>query len=254
MTEKQTNPFDDANFASGGGIWDGKTVTITSVKAVVSKMQMKDGTAVIDDKTGEQAFRNNLKITGLADDEDTERWQEYSAGSLVPTSDGDGFVKADGTPGQFHKNSAAARFFSAIKAGGFDLNRLFVGGKPTLQGLVGARFTFQAVPRLDKDKQPKKNKKGYVENDYYPVKFVGFAAGKEVPVPGNGAAAKDEAVALVMNLLASNNGTLNRPDMLRAVAASVIGKPNGNAILTTITKDEFHQGAPWKYNGGVLTL
>lgn len=247
------NPFDDANFASGGGLWDGKTVTITNVKAVIDRITNADGSAYLNDK-GEPATQNVLAIQGLADDEDTERRQTYSSGALVPTPDGDGFVKADGTPGVFHKNSKAAAFFSAVKAAGFDLNRLFVNGKPTLQGLVGARFTFVGQDRIGKDGAVKKNKKGYVVQDFFPVKFLGFAEGKAVASPASADAARTKAREIVTGLLADAGGKLTRAEMLRKVAGKVIGQPDGNVILGMIAKDEFHSGAPWAWDGSTLTL
>lgn len=253
MTE-QLNPFDDVNFSAGGGLWDGKTVTITSAVAAVERLVNGDGSPVLNDK-GEQAAQNVLLITGLADDDETERRQGYTSGGLVPTNDGDGFVKTDGTPGTFHKNSKAAKFFSAIKAGGFDLNRLIIDGKPSLKGLVGARFTFVGVDRLDKNGLPKKNKKGYTMQDFFPVKFLGIVTGREVVSPsaaGNGVARK-EAQAVVLALLAETGGKLTRAEMLRKVAGKVIGKPNGNAILAIISRDDFHTGAPWSWDGLQLT-
>jgi hypothetical protein len=259
MSEQPVNPFDSDNFASGGGLWDGKTVTITSAKATIDRLTMGDGTPVLNDK-GEPAIQNVLAITGLADEDDAERRQTYTAGALVPTADGDGFVKSDGTPGQFHKNSKAAKFFAAIKAGGFDLSRLFINGKPSLQGLVGARFTFQGIDRLDKDGNPKRNKKGYVVQDFFPVKFVGLATQTPVATLANNSAAKEEAVALVSALIAENGGTLLRKDMLRKVAAKVIGQPNGNAILSLVAKEGFSSAdvpwidVPWKWDGNTLSL
>ena len=44
------NPFDPANFTSGGGLWDGKVVTITGSKAVLSPMKNGDGSPVLGDE------------------------------------------------------------------------------------------------------------------------------------------------------------------------------------------------------------
>ena len=68
MTETQQaaefNPFDPANHATGGGLWDGKTVTITSAKAHTGPMTRKDGSAVLDEKTKQRIQKRIDKEVG----------------------------------------------------------------------------------------------------------------------------------------------------------------------------------------------
>src|SRR3990172_6558354 len=123
------NPFDEENFKTGGGLWDDKTVTIIESRFTVDMFHNADGTPWLND-TGEQGKSHVWAITGIAEDEDKERRMTYSIGSLVPTADGEGFVKADGTTGLLHKNSNAGKFAAALKASGYDVSKLFVDGKP----------------------------------------------------------------------------------------------------------------------------
>ena len=122
--KKIGNPFDEANFVGGGGLWDGKTVTILTARAVLDPMTYADGTPVIGERDGKPVIKHSLAITGIADEDEAERRESYSAGSLVPTADGDGFIKADGTPSGFHKGSEMAHFSKCIKDAGFEPRRV----------------------------------------------------------------------------------------------------------------------------------
>lgn len=251
VTEKtQGNPLEPANYATGGGLWDGKTVTITSAKTVIDRITYGDGTPWLDDQ-GNPGTNNALQITGIADDEETERRQTYSMGGLVPTNDGEGFVRPDGTPGQLHKNSGLAKFNTAIKNGGFDLGQLWdaESQRTRYSNLVGARFTFKAELRLDKSGKVKKNKKGYDQNDFYPVKFVGFRAGAAATPKGNGAELKSKATAAVIAALTSApNNTLTRAELVRALASQ------GADVVSLVVQPSFHEGQSWRFSGTTLSL
>ena len=256
------NPFDPATFVKGGGLWDGKVVTIISAKAKLDPMKNGDGTPVLDNKTGAPIIKHVLEIVGIADDEERERAEKYSAGSLVPTADGEGFVNQQGQHAPYHENSEISKFAAGLAQGGFPVANLYdeASKRTKFSNLVGARIRFKAVARLDKNGNIKKNKKGYDENRFFPVEFVGFKNGAGAAVGGNGAAQgngadlRDKAVGVVTGLLADNNGSLTRADLVRKVSASLAGDPDSNKILALIVREDFHKGAPWTRNGTTLVL
>jgi hypothetical protein len=253
------NPLDDVNFTSGGGLWDGKSITVLQSGTDVDLLAYKDGSPVIDSRTGEQSKRNVWKIVGQAEDEDRERQETYSLGSLVPTPDGEGFVKGDGTLGKLHSNSEAGKLAAAIKASGYDVNKLYDAktGKTLLSKLVGATFTFKAEPKLDKDGNIKKNKKGYTENRFFPVAFVGQKDG--VGAGGNGAVKVDAdllafATKTVTTILNENGGTLSRAGLTKEISTMLKGDPRNVAVISLVIKDEFYEDSPIKREGTQLSL
>ena len=246
------DPFDDANFAKSS-LFDDKVFTIVGVKAETDKFTNADGSAVLNDK-GEQVTQNVLAVTILSEDADREQRQVYSTGALRPTEDHLGLQDASGKPldgvnVKLHGNSAAARFFTAIRKGGFDTKLLFPGGKQNFGALVGSKWTGKGVDKLDRNGEVKKNKKGYAIQDFYPAKFLGFSDKKVVAV----ADVREKAVEVVKALLAEAGGTLTKANMMRQAAGKLVGKPHANDILTYITKDEFHKSAPWHFDGTTLT-
>lgn len=268
-----SNPFDPEAFATGGGLWDGKTVTITSARTVTEALKYGDGKPVLDAKTGQPSIQTALKIKAIADGgDDKERSEDYSAGDkTVATPDGEGFVMKDGSPLKFHANSNIARFSAALKTAGFDIGTLVVRdangglvmltpGTPRQQfsKLVGARFTMKGVPKLGKDGKPTKDKKGYDKNAFYPVKFVGYAQGAGVAaaapsVGGNGAAGGASASALEQKAVekvtvALAAGPLSRADLVRTLAQQLAGDADANGIIGLVVQDAFHQGKPWKWD------
>lgn len=260
------NPFDPETFSHGGGLWDGKTVTITSAVAKTEALTYGDGKPVIDEKTKQQSIQIGLGIAGIADGgDDKERRETYSTGDrLVPTADGEGFVAKDGGPAKFHANSNMGKFAAALKASGFPIETLVVDGKQKLSRLVGARFVFKGEAKVGQDGKPIKDKKGYTKNIFLPVKFVGYAAGAAsgsvtgAPA-GNGAATgssagalQEKAKATVLGALA--NGPLTRADLVRTLAQKLAGDPDSNAIISLVVNDAFHKGQPWKYDGTQASL
>lgn len=248
-SKKIGNPFDEANFVSGGGLWDGKTVTILTAKCIVDKLTNADGSSVINDRTGEPAVKNVLAITGIADEEEAERRETYSAGSLVPTADGDGFVKADGSPSAFYKTCEMAKFSKFIKDGGFPIGTLWDEEAQHMRvgRLVGARFVFKGEPTLDKDGHQKKNKKGYDVLKFYPVQYVGQKQGVATvtAAEASGSEIRDKAVEVVLSILTEAGGKIGRAELVRKVSAALAGDQRCNKVLAMVTRDDFHKDVPW---------
>lgn len=273
MSSEQVNPFEPDAFAHGGGLWDGKTVTITRAVAKTEALTYGDGKPVIDDKTKVQSIQTGLEITGIADGgDDKERRETYGVGEkLVPTPDGTGFVSKDGTPAKFHANSGIAKLSAALKASGFDLGMLIEkqadgSFKQRLDRLTGARFVFKGEAKLGRDGKPLKDKKGYDKQAFYPVKFVGFVAGAGAGVaatPGNGAAhtptgngalAAKAAGVVTAALAAAPEGKLTRAELMRTIAQTLAGDGDSNGIIGLIVRDDFHKGQPWHYDGVTASL
>lgn len=278
MTEVQTaaaavaegNPFDPESFVSGGGLWDGKTVTITSSVAKAEALVYGDGKPVIDKETGVQSVQTALYIKGIADGgDDKERHEEYSVGDkLAPTSDGRGFVdKATGGAPRFHANSNFAKLAAALKASGFPVAELYdpATRQQRLDKLVGARFVFKAEPKLGRDGKPVKDKKGYTKNIHLPVKFVGYAAGLpaaasatpgSAPVAGSpgGDAIRTKAAEKVLEVLAAAGAPVTRADLVRTLATKLAGDADANAVIGLVVRDDFHKGQAWKYDGTQASL
>jgi hypothetical protein len=256
MTEQVTvpvessNPFDPDSFVHGGGLWDGKIVTITGAVAKTEALAYGDGKPVVDPKTGAQTTQTGLIVSGISDGaDDKERRETYSCGDrLVPTPDGQGFVSRDGGAPKIHANSNLGKFAAALKASGFDLSTLIEGGQQKLGKLVGARFMFKGEPKVGRDGKALKDKKGYDKNLYLPVKFVGYATGGGVV--GNGLATKADAAVVA----ALAGGPLSRADLVRTLAQSLAGDGDSNAVIGLVIRDDFHKGKPWKYDGVTASL
>jgi len=255
MTDELVNPFDDDNFAKGGGLWDDKNVTIIGSKFDVDRLAYGDGSPVLDAKTGAQAIRNVWVVIGIAEDDERERKETYSIGGLIPTVDGEGFTKPDGTPGVLHKNSEAAKFAAGLKSGGFDMNLLFVNGKSKVSALIGAQLHFVGHARLDKGGTPKKNKAGYEQFRFFPDLFLGFKDGVGAPVSGPTDEDVENARGIVTEVLTgATDNTMTRAELVRAVSKKLAGDARGPAIVGLLLKPEFHVGAPWTLDGTTLKL
>lgn len=271
MTEMQQaaehNPFDPANHSQGGGLWDGKTVTITSSMAKTEALKYGDGSPVLDAKTKEAVIQTALYITGIADGgDDKERHEEYSAGDqLQAAPDGQGFVRKDGAPVRFHANSNLGKLMAALKASGFDIGTLIdvVPGAPPKQQLgrlTGARFTFKAEPKVGKDGKPVKDKKGYDKHIHLPVKYVGHATGTVARgnggvIPAAGDALTTKAEGAVLAALAKAEGSkLTRAQLVQGLVMSLKGDIDSNAVIGLVIKDDFHKDRAWKFDGQVASL
>jgi hypothetical protein len=256
MAEDIGNPFDDANFVSGGGLWDGKIVTVLSAKAKVDLFTEVGGKPWIDPKTGKQGFANVLEIVGIAEDTEAERRETYSAGSLIPTVDGEGFVKPDGTPGRFHENSQVAHFSKGLKEGKFDMALLWNPETQRMQlsKLTGARLLMKGVDSKDKDGKVKVSEKGYTQQKFYPVKFEGWKAGVQAVAPPNPGALRDKAQDVVLTLLAEAGGKIGRADLVRGIGAKMNGDPDVNKIIALVAQEAFHKDAPWVKDGTGFSL
>ena len=78
---KFKNPLLEENFSSGGGLWNDKIVTITATTTKIVPLKYGSGEPVMKD--GKESFRHVLAIKGIANDEEAEREETYSAGRDV---------------------------------------------------------------------------------------------------------------------------------------------------------------------------
>lgn len=252
------NPFASENLATGGGLWDGKKVTITRIACETRALTFKDGKPVMDEKTGKQSLQTALYLTGIAEGEEKEREEAYTPGErMEPTADKEGFVMKDGSTIKFHANSNLGKLAVALGASGFDTKILFPGGRLKFTNLVGAQLTFKGEVKLGRDGKPLKDKKGYEKNAFFPVKFHGFVSGTGTSVAGvvGGTApgALDEkATAAVVGILAG--GPKTRAELVKALATTLVGDADSNAIIGLVVRDDFHKGKPWKYEVGTASL
>lgn len=252
MTEK-FNPFDPDNFALGIG-WDGKVVTITDSKFVVTQFGL-DENPWIDPNTGERGFSNDWAISGVYE-EAAERTEKYSIGkSLVPTADGNSFENANGKPGAaFHPSCKAAKLAKALKEVGFDLSRLVdEEGLPNASGLIGAQFLMKGKHIFKADGSPKMSGK-FQAVEFWPVEFVGFAANVQQKSDVDDAV-RNRAYDLVTQLLEdAENKTLTRVGLIRAVGDALKGDPDLNTIQRLVVSNDFNSAAPWKVEGTTISL
>jgi len=246
MTEAFVNPLDPQNFSAGGGLWDGQTVTVTESKFGINRFNKND-------EANTEVVQNVWYITGIADNEEVERQQRYSIGSLRATDDGESFTKPDGSPGTLHKSSAGAKFVTGLVEGGFDISTLVADEKVVASKLNGARIEFAAVQRNDINGKPKINDKGYPVNDFYPIKFHGYADGATSPKAVD-ETVKKAAETLVLELLnAAENKTMTQAEIVRGVSSKMNGDPNSAAIIGLVISDEFKANGPWSRDGNSLT-
>jgi len=254
--KKVVNPFDESNFLTGGGIWDGKTVTITGAKTVDELISDGQGNPVMDFKDpSKQSHFRGLVLTGIADDAENERREQYSAGSLIPTDDGEGFRLPPGPDGRvsdkpvrFHESSGMAEFSRRLGASGFDVSKLLVDGKLKVSALTGARFVMRGQPKKDKEGKQKVSKKGYDEFRFFPEKFVGYREGLVAPAPVSNVL-RDKAISTVVTVLGENGGTLGRAEMVRKISAALAKDADANKVIALISRDEFHKDVPWTRDG-----
>ena len=252
------NPFLEQNFAVAGGLWEGKVVTFTSAKTEVFPLRYGDGTPVISQYTNEPSVLNVLAILGIADDEEKERKETYDAKGLIPTADGEGFVKADGTPGvNFPADSEMAKLSKLLKEGGYDVSLLWDAtvGRTKMSKLTNARFRMKGFPQLDKAGAEKKNAKGFVQKKFYPVEFLGYKEGRSAALAsGLSDELRTKAVEVFRAVLADAGGSLSRRDLIRVLDSKLAGDKDRNKILALVTREEFHKDVPWTKDGTGYTL
>jgi len=249
MANRIGNPFNPENLSHGGGLWDGKTVTILTAKAELEHLKFGDGRPVISERDGQPAIKNVIAITGLADEEETERRETYSVGMLIPTADGESFVHPKtGEVGQFNDKSEAGKLTTYLAGSGFDTTLLWddAAQKMKLSGLVGAQFVMAGEAQKDKDGKVKVNKKGYENQKFYPVQFVGFKAGVAKTAPqSNASELRDKAVEVVLEIIGEAGGKIGRADLVRKISGKMAGDPRANKVLALVTRDDFHKDVPW---------
>lgn len=234
--------------------WSGKIVTITGSKIVSKALQYGDGKAVINNKTGEQSVLNCWEIRGIADGEDRERTEELNLFNLIPTPDGEGWTRGDGQQTKLSANfqREAVLFYAGLSKSGFDTKKLVRDGKPFVSGLVGARLEMRPEASVDKNNQPKKNKKGYTVEYHVPVKFHGFKAGI-APVSAEDVAEAAKA-AIVKVLEASPDKTITKGALVPKLSVVLAGNPSANAIMQWSLSESNLASGPWTKDGATLKL
>lgn len=251
MSENK-NPLRAENFSTGAG-WDGKTVTLLSVRAENRALTYKDGSPVINTETGAQSVVPMLRVTGIADPdggkEPKERTEEIQTG-FQATADGEGFVDREGRPARFRVGSNIGNFFDALTQAGFDVDTLWDAANERTQysKLNGARFVFRSEQVLDKDKKPKKDKGGYNVVRNIPAKFVGYRSGNGAATAAPGNASKEQAQSVVLKILQDAGKPLTRLEVVRALG------PQNASVAALVVSDSFHASAPWKSDGQTLSL
>jgi len=251
--ETSFNPFED--FAEGGGLWDGKVVAVTAAKFTLDPMRYKDGSPVLDDQ-GNPSIRRVLELKGIAEGDEAERRETYSIGSCIPTADGEGFTKVDGSPGKLHEASEAAHFFKGLKAGGFDTKGLFdSNGRSKISNLVGAKLLMKAVAKLDREGNVKKSKDGkYTQNAFYPEKWLGQRAGAAAAGHAANNGLREKAVGTVISILSDAGGRITRQKLVAEIGKLLKGDKDAMPIIALVTREDFHKDAPWTYTGTELSL
>jgi hypothetical protein len=258
MADKpQVNPFEPDNFLTGGGLWDGKVVTVLSAKARMRLLGRQDSPYL--NKEGKTVPQNGIAIVGLAEDTEMEREEFYSAGgTYIPTEDGEGFVDIKTKqPRAFSENSGAAKFSVALKDSGFDVTRLWdeKTKRTKLSGLVGAQFRMKAVKRLDKKGEVKLNKKGYEENAFFPGQFIGFKAGVGSVAATVSDALREKAAATFLAILnEAPDQKLTRIQAIKGISAALAGDPDANKVIALLGKTDFHTDQPWKVDSTGYSL
>lgn len=248
-TKRIGNPFDPENLTHGGGLWDGKTVTILTAKAELDHIKYGDGKPVISERDGQPLIKNVIAITGIADEEEKERRETYSVGMLIPTADGESFVHPQtGEASHFNEKSDAGKLTRYLKDSGFDISLLWddAAQKLKLSGLVGARFVMAGEAQKDKEGKVKINKKGYENQKFYPVQFMGFKPGVGNTTPqSNASELRDKAVEVVLDIIGEAGGKIGRADLVRKISGKMAGDPRANKVLALVTRDDFHKDVPW---------
>lgn len=251
MSENK-NPLRAENFSTGAG-WDGKTVTILSVRAENRALTYKDGTPVIDKDTGSQSVIPMLRVTGIADPdggkEPKERTEEIQTG-FQATADGEGFVDREGKAARFRAGSNMGNFFAALATAGFDVDQLWdaANERTIYSKLNGARFVFRSEQVNDKDGKPKKDKGGYNVIRNLPAKFIGYRSGNGAAAATPGNASREQAQSVVLKILQDAGKPLSRLEVVRALG------PQNASVAALVVSDAFHAAAPWKSDGQTLSL
>lgn len=90
--------------------------------------------------------------------------------------------------------------------------------------------------------------------EYLGQKAGGNGHANATTASGNGVAIRDKAVDTVTSLLAANNGTLTRTDLIRKLSEALAKDTDCNKVLALVVREEFHKDVPWKRNGTTLVL
>ena len=136
MTEKKFNPMKKENRLEGP---ETNFVTINAIKVETFEHPSFSKPS------------NRVAITWLEDGKDKEWTEDFSIGAMIPTKDGKGFTKKDGTHGQLGSNTNFALLYDLLDEGGYDVDQLFDEdtGIPDVTPLIGGRFQIHNVQKKD---------------------------------------------------------------------------------------------------------
>jgi len=256
-TQPTFNPYAADQMPEGGGLT--REVVVTGISYVRYGMTRKDGSAVINDQTKQQAVFTGVRIDVVSLDPGHEQkpgQHEFSTGKKgQPTPDGEQLVNDDGSIAKIYKSSAWGEAVNALRKGGFDPVQLF----PRISVLKGAKLTLEGRDQKKADGTTKtyKGTDGKVHNsiEWVPVKFNGFVTGGVASVAaGNGADLTIKAEAAVLDALVAAGGTIERKELTRALAINLKGDADAIKVTTLVTRQDFHTGKPWTFDGSKLTL
>ena len=262
MSEAQAavkNPYDTENMPEGGGLTrDG---IVTSAQYVVYPMTYKDGRPVVNEKTKEPSYFIGLRITALrindAKNEGKVDKYEYSAGKKAkPTADGELLVNEKGEPATIYQNSNLGDALFSLERGGFDKRLLF----PRVSALVGAKITFEGRNKIGADGKVKTHTyegKTYNDIEWFPQTYHGGAGTHAGNGSGNGVAADavtEKADAAVLAAITAAGGSIERKDLIRALATNLKGDADAIKISTLVAQAGFNAGKGWKADGSTFAL
>jgi len=257
-TQPTFNPYAADQMPEGGGLT--REVVVTGISYVRYGMTRKDGSAVINDQTKQQAVFTGVRIDVVSLDPGHEQkpgQHEFSTGKKgQPTPDGEQLVNDDGSIAKIYKSSAWGEAVNALRKGGFDPVQLF----PRISVLKGAKLTLEGRDQKKADGTTKT----YVATDgttrnsieWVPVKFNGFVQGgaQAVVGAGNDADLTIKAEAAVLDALVAAGGTIERKDLIRALGTALKGDADATKVTTLVARQDFHTGKPWTLDGSRLSL
>jgi hypothetical protein len=261
MSEEKAfrNPYDVDNMPEGGGLT--REGVVIKARFVTYPMARKDGSAVIDERTGQPSIFTGLRVitlrAGDAKNEGREDKYEWSAGKKARVSaDGELLLDEKGEPAIIYKSSNLGKALERLAKGegGFDTKTLY----PRVSVLEGARLVFEGVNKIGADGKPKTHTyegKTYNDLDWIPVGYKGGAGSRAGAAGGNGATAEDlaaKAERLVVELLGEAGGSIARKDLIRAIGQK--GGPDAIKVTTLVARADFHVDRPWTFDGTTLTL
>ena len=255
-TQPTFNPYAADQMPEGGGLT--REVVVTGISYVRYGMTHKDGSAVINDQTKQQAVFTGVRMDVVSLDPGHEQKpskHEFSTGKKgKPTADGEQLVNEDGSIARIYQSSAWGAAIENLRKGGFDPQQLF----PKISVLRGAKLTLEGSDQKKADGTVKtyKDKEGKVRNsiEWTPAKFNGFGGAGASATAGNGADLVTKAETAVVAAIVEAGGAIERKDLIRALGMSLKGDVDAIKVTTLVARQDFHTGKPWAFDGSKLTL